>query len=603
MSLLLNCHEIGKSFASKHLFEGLTLGIEEGARLGIIGINGVGKSTLLKILGGSVQPDEGTVSRRKLLKTAYVEQDSRFDPQDTLEQVMMVQGKSLGLSETDLMVQAPMLLSKAGFERYDVKTGELSGGWRKRLAIAQAMLGEPDLIFLDEPTNHLDFEAVLWLEGILTQASFAWVMVSHDRFFLDRTVNTIAEVNKAFPGGIFLQKANYSSFQDLKADYLEGLSRQEEALSNKVRREVEWLRRGPKARTTKAKYRIDDAKRLISDLADLRQKLKSSESQISFGGTGRKTKRLVVIDGIEKSYDGRTIFRDVNLLLSPGMVLGVLGPNGCGKSTLLKALQKEISVDSGEVTHAPDLKIVYFDQNRRLLDPNETLKTALSEVGGDSVIYQDQSVHIVTWAKRFQFTNEQLTQKVGALSGGEQARVMISRLMQQKADVLILDEPTNDLDIQTLELLEQNLADFPGCIVIVSHDRYLMKRLTDLCIGFLGDGKTGLFADYEQWERELQGLKKPLKKSATKDKSKPKAPLKKKVKLSYMEQREYDQMEGLILDAEQNLEAATARVEDPELASNAHEMQKAYESLQTAQAEVDRLYARWTELEEKQQEA
>ena len=601
MSLLLSCQDLAKSYASKHLFEGLSFGIEEGDRIGIIGNNGVGKSTLLKILAGLEQSDEGTLSKRRLLKISYVHQDSSYPKDATAEAILFAAGKTNGMSDSDLEIQVPMLLSKVGFQNPSILTSELSGGWKKRLSVAAAMLGDPDLIFLDEPTNHLDFESVLWLEGLLKSASFAWVMISHDRYFLDRCVKKIAEINKVYPGGIFIQEANYSSFLKLREDFINGLAKQEEALSNKVRREVDWLRRQPKARTTKAKYRIDDANKLIGQLTDLRQKLKTSESNISFAGTGRKTKRLLFAEGVSKSFGDKKVFQDVNLLLSPGMILGILGPNGCGKSTLLKVLQKEMPLDEGEVTHAQDLRIVYFDQNRRLLNPEDTLKDALSEQGGDSVIYQGRPIHVVSWAHRFQFSTEQFTQKVGALSGGEQARIMISRLMQQEADVLILDEPTNDLDIQTLNLLEESLSEFPGCIVIVSHDRYLMTRLTDICLGFLGDGKTQLYADYLQWEKDFGSqIKRASAKKPAKEKNR-NTPAKKKVKLSYMEQREYDHMEGHILEAEQNLESCTKEVENPDLATDPEAMQKAYEKLQSAQEKVDTLYARWTELEEKQQ--
>ena len=304
--------------------------------------------------------------------------------------------------------------------------------------------------------------------------------------------------------------------------------------------------------------------------------MKTSEANIGFDSSGRKTKQLLLAQGISKSFDDKLIFKDLSLVLSPGITLGVLGVNGCGKSTLLKVLQKQLAADEGDIAFAPDLKIVYFDQNRQLLDPEETLKSALSEHGSESVIFQDRSIHIVTWAKRFQFTNEQLTQKVGTLSGGEQARVLISRLMQQKADILILDEPTNDLDIQTLEILEESLQDFPGSIVLVSHDRYLMTGLADLCLGFLGDGQTQLYADYEQWERECFKGTKASSKAKDKKLKKPKEKVK-KVKLSYMEQREFDQIEEKILEAEGRLEECSSEVEKPELASDAAAMQAAYQ--------------------------
>lgn len=600
MSLLLSSHEIQKSFGSKNLFDGLSLGINAGDRIGIIGNNGVGKSTLLKILAGEMETDGGEISRRRFLKVSYIAQDSKFSADSSIHEIMMAHGHRLDIPEADLLVRVPMLLSKAGFQNHEVLTKDLSGGWKKRLAIVMALIQEPDLVFLDEPTNHLDFESVLWLEDLLKSASFAWLMISHDRYFLDRTVKKIAEINKVFPGGIFVQECNYSQFDKHKQEYLDGLARQEEALSNKVRREVEWLRRGPKARTTKAKYRIDDANRMIADLANLRQKMKTSEANIGFDSSGRKTKQLLLAQGISKSFDDKLIFKDLSLVLSPGITLGVLGVNGCGKSTLLKVLQKQLAADEGDIAFAPDLKIVYFDQNRQLLDPEETLKSALSEHGSESVIFQDRSIHIVTWAKRFQFTNEQLTQKVGTLSGGEQARVLISRLMQQKADILILDEPTNDLDIQTLEILEESLQDFPGSIVLVSHDRYLMTGLADLCLGFLGDGQTQLYADYEQWERECFKGTKASSKAKDKKLKKPKEKVK-KVKLSYMEQREFDQIEEKILEAEGRLEECSSEVEKPELASDAAAMQAAYQKLQEAQENIDKLYARWTELEEKQQ--
>ena len=394
MSLLLSSHEIQKSFGSKNLFDGLSLGINAGDRIGIIGNNGVGKSTLLKILAGEMETDGGEISRRRFLKVSYIAQDSKFSADSSIHEIMMAHGHRLDIPEADLLVRVPMLLSKAGFQNHEVLTKDLSGGWKKRLAIVMALIQEPDLVFLDEPTNHLDFESVLWLEDLLKSASFAWLMISHDRYFLDRTVKKIAEINKVFPGGIFVQECNYSQFDKHKQEYLDGLARQEEALSNKVRREVEWLRRGPKARTTKAKYRIDDANRMIADLANLRQKMKTSEANIGFDSSGRKTKQLLLAQGISKSFDDKLIFKDLSLVLSPGITLGVLGVNGCGKSTLLKVLQKQLAADEGDIAFAPDLKIVYFDQNRQLLDPEETLKSALSEHGSESVIFQDRSIHI-----------------------------------------------------------------------------------------------------------------------------------------------------------------------------------------------------------------
>ncbi len=469
----------------------------------------------------------------------------------------------------------------------------------KRLSIAAALLGQPDLIFFDEPTNHLDVDGVFWLESLLSNPTFTWVMISHDRYFLDRTVRKIAEVGPIYPGGIFIQDCKYSDFDKRRSEYIAGLMRQEEALSNKVRREVEWLRRGPQARATKAKSRTDEAHKLIGELSDLRQKLKKSETSLEFSASGRKTRRLVVVEDISKSYDGKKLFSHLNIVLKPQMILGVLGPNGSGKSTLLKALQKKEPVDNGTIEHAPNLRLVYFDQNRDSLDTSLTLQEALNEQGGDAVIYRGKPVHIVTWARKFQFTNAQLTQPISHLSGGEKARVLIARLMLQDADILILDEPTNDLDIETLEILEESLLDFPGCVVLVTHDRYLMSRLADICIGFLPSGLTRLYADYSQWENEYQrgGVEKSKPKKSNTDKEKPKKL--RSVKLSYMEQREYDSMEEKILEAEMALEEAQKSTENPEVMANNLLLNEAYIELQKSQELVEALYERWSALEAK----
>ena len=505
------------------------------------------------------------------------------------------------MSPDDSAVAIESTLTKAGFNDPDGKLDALSGGWKKRLTISAALLSTPDLVFLDEPTNHLDVDGVFWLENLLNNARFTWVLISHDRFFLDRTVKKIGEVGRVYPGGIFIQECRYSDFHKHKTEYFEGLARQEESLSNKVRREVEWLRRGPQARTTKARSRIDEAHKLMSDLKDVRKKLQKSESQIEFAASGRKTKRLLVAKEISKGYGDKPLFKDLDLVLAPKMVLGILGPNGSGKSTLLKVLQKIEPVDSGSIEQAPQLKIVYFDQNRAGLDPSQKLKDALSEVGGDSVIYRGKPVHIVTWAKKFQFDNEQLTKNVSQLSGGEKARVLISKLMQQDADILILDEPTNDLDIDTLEILEESLMDFPGCIVLVSHDRFLMSRLADMCVGFLPGGKALLYADYEQWENEYRGGgKKNKEKKISAAKEKPRKA--RTLKLSYMEQREYDGMEEKILEAETALEEAQKVTESPEIAQDTQKLQEAYIELQKSQENVEKLYERWSELEAKVKE-
>jgi ATP-binding cassette subfamily F protein uup len=585
----------------KVLFQDLNLAIEDGEKLGIIGPNGAGKSTFLKILKGLEVPDAGTIAARKGLRLAFINQEPQFPTQKTLEEVLTSAGEREGLDHDTSLIEAHKLLSKLGFPDPMQTVGTLSGGWRKRLAIAEALISNPDLVLFDEPTNHLDLRSVIWLEEFLRQASFAWVLVSHDRYFLDRTARRILEIHPAYPGRWHVEDGGYTSFIEKKEAYLYDLQVKEASLANKLRREEEWLVRQPKARGTKARYRIDEAMRMKGEMQDLKQRLSTSSANLDFQASGRKSKQLLQLKGITKRYGERTLFQNLDFVLSPGMTVGILGDNGTGKSTLLKIMGGVEEPTEGAVQIIQNLEIVYFDQAKEQLQPDWTLKRALSE-GHEAVIFRDRSVHVASWARRFQFKAEQLDTPVSFLSGGEKARVMISRLMQRKADVLLLDEPNNDLDIDTLEILEDSLEDFPGGIVLVSHDRYLLDRLCTHFLGLGPGGKITLFADYAQWERSLLDEGKAQKKEkqgAAAPAAKPKST--KAVKLSYNEQREYEKMEESILHAEEELAAAQAAVEDPSIASQTQKLMAASDRLQKAQENVDRLYARWTELETKVQ--
>jgi ABC transport system ATP-binding/permease protein len=369
-----------------------------------------------------------------------------------------------------------------------------------------------------------------------------------------------------------------------------------------VRREVEWLRRGPKARTSKSRARIDEAGRLMTELADLESRAVRGTAKIDFTATERRTKRLVSVESISKSLGGRTLFRDLSMTLSPGTRLGLVGLNGTGKTTLLRILNGEIEPDAGRVDRAPVLRMVYFDQTREQLDPNSTLREGLG-AHGDHVIYRDRPIHVAGWAKRFLFDANQLDRPLASLSGGEQARVLIARLMLQPADILLLDEPTNDLDIPTLEVLEESLLEFPGALVLVTHDRYLLDRVSTAVLGLDGEGTAPpqIYADYWQWE-QAQLIAKPAKAIKLATQLKPAAtttPAKKK--LSYLEAREWEQMEERVLQAESELEAIRTEMQSPEVACDAPRLQVCYEKLQAAEARVEALYARWAELEAKQQ--
>ena len=598
MAILESCTSLSKRYGSRVLFENISLGIADGERLGLIGPNGAGKSTLLKILAGQIEPDAGSVSMRRNTRVGYVPQEAEFEAGRTAADIIAEAIAGERLDDLEHSARINLTLGRAGFTDGGVRTESLSGGWKRRLAIARELALQPDLLFLDEPTNHLDFEGILWLEKLLSGAAFASVVVSHDRYFLDNVVNDMAEIDRIYPEGLFRVEGGYSQFLEKKEAFLLAQSTHQEALANRVRREVEWLRRGAKARTGKSKSRTDSAGRLIRELSDLDQRSVKAVTQIDFTATDRRSKRLVAVDNVSKELGGRTMFRDLSFTLAPGTRLGLRGLNGAGKTTLLRLLSGDLEPDAGRVERASALRIVYFDQAREQLDRSQTLRHGLG-AHGDTVIFQDRPIHIAGWAKRFLFDAGQLDRPIASLSGGEQARVLIARLMLQPADLLLLDEPTNDLDIPTLEVLEESLLDFPGALVLVTHDRYLLDRVATAVLGLDGQGGALLYADYWQWEQAglVRGKKELEKKDAAVKTAT--APLKKR--LSYLEAREWEQMEASILQAELELEAIRAEMQSPEVVSDGPRLHACYAKLQSAEAAVHVLYARWAELEAKQQ--
>jgi ATP-binding cassette subfamily F protein uup len=594
MALVLNCQSIRKAYGSRIVFDGLSLSAFDGDRIGMIGPNGAGKSTLLKVLAGEDRTDQGTVAVRKGARVVYVEQDPEFPAGLTVAQVIEA-ALPESLDETERLARLHEALGRGNFTKGEEQVETLSGGWQKRLAIAEALAREPDLLLLDEPTNHLDVGGIVWLEKLLLAARFASIFVSHDRYFLENVSNQVVEVNRMYTDGIFAAKGSYSHFLEKRAEYQAAQAKQREALETKVRREIEWLRRGPKARTTKAQARIDSAGRLIAELDDIASRSQSGTTQIDFTATARRTKRLVSADNLGKRVGDQWLFRNVSFTLGPGFALGLLGPNGSGKTTLLKVITGEIDSDEGTVQTADALRVVYFDQQREKLNPEVSLRRALCPEG-DSVIYRGSPVHVNGWAKRFLFRTEQLELPVGSLSGGEQARVLIANLMLQPADLLILDEPTNDLDIPTLEVLEESLSDFPGALLLVTHDRYLLDRLSSVLLALDGEGEATFYADLAQWEQAQSARRSERTVAARKPAERNQPPRK---KLSYMESREWEQIESRIVEAEQTLRECEARMQSPEVAGDAQLLNQAYEEFQRAQQAVDELYARWAELEAK----
>ncbi len=591
--LLLSCEAVSKAYGTRSLFDELSFGLFDGDRVGLVGPNGSGKSTLLKILAGIETPDGGTRSVRGGIRIGYVPQDPIFPSGAIVEGVIGV--ALAAVDEGDRPGRVARALGRAGFADGSADVAALSGGWQKRLAIARELASGPDVLLMDEPTNHLDVEGILWLEDVLTESARAVLVVSHDRYFLEHVATRMLELNRVYPSGLFEADGPYSALLARRDDFLRGQAAYEESLANTVRREIEWLRRGAKARSTKAKGRVQEAGRLMQELEVARARAAGATAGIELSSSRRRAKKLLVARGLAKSLGGRLLIRDLDLAITPGTRVGLIGPNGSGKTTLLSILAGTLAPDAGDVERAEGLRVMRFEQHRTGLDPDQPLRRALAPEG-DAVTWQGRSIHVASWAKRFLFRPEQLDLPVGRLSGGEQARILIARLMHEPADILILDEPTNDLDISTLEVLEDSLAEFDGGLVLVTHDRFMLERVSTAILALDGEGGAETFADYAQWEA-ARASRVP----ASRDVSAP-APARERPRakrLSYLEQREWEGMERAILAAETSVEACQRAAEDPSIASDPVALEASYAALEAARAEVDRLYARWAELEAK----
>ena len=601
MPPILNARGLAKSYGASPLFQNVSFTVSEADRIGLIGPNGSGKSTLLGILAAQIDPDEGELAVRKRVRMSFVVQSSEFVAGSTVREVVESALERAAVPQDERANRIAEILGRAGFQDLDAEADSLSGGWRKRLAIVEALVQIPDVLLLDEPTNHLDLAGIEWLEEEIQAGSFACVIVSHDRYFLENVATEMAELSRVYPDGILRVHGNYSEFLVKKEEFLHAQEKRQEALENRVHTEIEWLRRGPKARTSKSKARIDQAHELMNELADLNARTRTATARIDFSASERQTKRLIELQDVAYDVGGLSLFQGLNFILTAGMRLGLVGSNGSGKTTLLRLLRGEVLPGSGEIRRADALKMVYFDQNRPL-DLSLTLRRALAP-DSDSVIYQDRVIHVAAWAARFLFTGDQLNQPVERLSGGERARVLIAQLMLQPADLLLLDEPTNDLDIPTLEILEENLLEFPGALVLVTHDRYMLDRVATTVLGLDGLGGAERFADYTQWENWQQERIQTARNAVTARKPpKPAASSLSpgKRKLSYLEAREYAGMEQRIADAEGAVRTRQAAADDPVIATDATRLLEAHRELEEAQKALDLLYERWHDLEEKQ---
>jgi ATP-binding cassette subfamily F protein uup len=601
MSVLLSARDISRSFAHKSLFSNLSIDLRAGEKVGLIGPNGAGKSTLLKILAGIDEPDEGERTNRRGARIGFVAQDDSFPAGQSCSEVVVAALSSDYWDEREKETRATIVLTQVGFSDCNQAAETLSGGWRKRLSLARELAQQPDFLLMDEPTNHLDLPGVLWLEKLLRSASFGYLVATHDRAFLRAVVDEVIEINRVYPKGVFRVAGGYDEFTDKKEAFLEAQERQREAVANQVRRETDWLAHKARARTRKASSRIEAAADRREQLAELNSRTAEADSAgIDFAASGRQTKKLLWATGLSKQIGNKTLFRDVELQIVPGLKLGLLGPNGSGKSTLLKVLLGEVPTDAGTIARAERLQVEVFEQGRSSLDLKLSLRRALS-TNGDTVMFRDQPMHVAAWARRFMFNADQLDLEIGSLSGGEQARIRIAQLMLRPADLLLLDEPTNDLDIPALELLEENLEEFTGAVVIVSHDRDLLDRICNQVVGLDGLGGAATYGSVNQWlaayekatspSKEVNKEVKAPKASDAVSKTKPK-------KLSFKEQQEFDGIEARILEAEEQVKTKQAAVERAANASYIV-LNDACHEFEAAEREVERLYARWQELEER----
>jgi ATP-binding cassette subfamily F protein uup len=609
VGILLTAHGLTAAFGARPLFKDVSFTVEDGERIGLIGPNGAGKSTLLRILSGATSADDGTVSRRRGLRVALLDQVPRFAEGATVGSA--VDEGAVDGSTREVLAKLS-LAGRSGREDDgigpDTLVSSLSGGWKKRVALGRELARRPDLLLLDEPTNHLDVESIEWLEDLLARPDGpATLTVTHDRLFLQRVATRILELDRRNAGGLLSVAGDYVAYTRLKAENMHAQERREIVLRNTLRRETEWLQRGAAARSTKQQARIARAGTLSDEVKELGTRNESRTVGLEFQGAERRPKRLVEARGIAKRYDGRTIFAGVDLLLGPRVRVGLLGPNGCGKSTLIRVLLGEEPPSAGTVLRADGLKVAYFEQSRDALDPALTVADTLCP-DGDFVTFRGARVHMRGYLERFLFQSEQADMPVGKLSGGEQSRLLLADLMLREAQLLVLDEPTNDLDLATLGVLEESLTGFEGAVLLVTHDRYFLDQVATTILAFgqtaatsPADSMRGVvpFASFAQWEvwraEQLDAEKAATVRS--RENGDPARPARRK--LGYGEQREYDAIEETLARAEAALAEATAESERPEHASDAGRLVELVAAVGTRQEEIDRLYARWAELEAK----
>ncbi|NLK94155.1 MAG: ABC-F family ATP-binding cassette domain-containing protein [Clostridiales bacterium] len=622
---LVTLENISKSYSEKQLLDNVSLGINDGDKIGIIGINGAGKSTLLKIIAGKDEFFEGTITKGRDVRIEYLPQSQNFNKDSTVikeifrgdtkdmkllmdyeeaiaqanngntseelnNKIIRLQMEIDNLSLWDLEIEAKSILNKLGITNYEEKISNLSGGQLKRVALAAALISPCDLLILDEPTNHLDSESIEWLENYLNQRKGALLMITHDRYFLDRVTNRMIELDN---GKLYAYEGNYTSYLEKKAERIENEAANEEKRQSLIRKELKWVRRGAKARSTKQKARLDRFNELVN------QKFIKRETDIDISFVGRRLgKKIIEINELSKKYDEKTIISDFNYIFTKDDRIGIIGPNGSGKTTLINILQDKIKDYTGSIEIGETVKIACFSQDNDELDNNMKAIDYIKE-GGEYIEVQDGSkISASTMCERFLFDGTMQYTKIEKLSGGEKRRLYLLRVLMESPNVLLLDEPTNDLDINTLTILEDFLDSFIGVVVVVSHDRYFLDRICNKIFSYEGNGLikkyNGNFSDYKlikEVEEELKEKEKPKEKklpNRVKEKST-------KPKFTFKEAKEYDEIQGVI----ENIENKIQELEE-EMVKNAtsySKLQELSEEKESLEEELLNKYERYEYLE------
>lgn len=581
---VLNVEGVSKTYGNRTLLNNVSLGVNEGDKIGVIGLNGMGKSTLLKIIAGVVKPDEGKVIKGNSISVAYLPQNPEFGENDTIISYVCA-GAVTTAHEADAATvsEARTILNKLGITDHEQDTAQLSGGQKKRVALARTLIAPSDILILDEPTNHLDSDMVVWLENFLMRWKGQLIMITHDRYFLDKVTNRIVEIDK---GNLYTYTCNYSGFLEAKAEREEIAAATEKKRQNLLRTELAWIRRGCQARSTKQQARIDrfedlrEASRIARNDA-IRKNLEMSSISSRIG------KKTIEINNITKKYGDRIIVNNFSHIVLRDERIGIVGPNGCGKSTLIKIISGRIAPDSGSVVVGDTIRIGCFMQESEFGDENQTVLESVKEIG-EYINTVDGHVSASQMCEKFLFTPVMQYTPVSKLSGGEKRRLYLLRVLMSSPNVLILDEPTNDLDIETLEILEAYLDKFAGMVIVVSHDRYFLDRIVDRIFAFEGNGclkqYEGGYTDYyEKRQSEEQagtyaGKNQPVKE----DKTKTVKPAENRLKFTYKEQKEYETidedietLEGKIAECEKQIEqSASSYIRLTELTKEKEELQK-----------------------------